>query len=632
MYFSREWLENKLLTLSSEEEKLWMKITFLSSAADLLPELCNELCDELREKAERDNMPSLLAYVLVSEAHREIPRSGPEEFRKKMDAAERIASEAPPSAYTAMVLQMRAFAYWAEGQRERALAMAYTARKQMLEEAGEALGWTDYQLAVFHTDLKDYEKALEYFDYSEKVAIAKEAVYQLARIRSGKAAIAIAQQRIEDAMRLNELAIEGYRSCGHHTAISRALNDLGVICFKQGDHAKAKQYLGEAMEIRRKSNYWPGLTTTQIELARIHIAEKNFSLASALLAEALDLSEQMGARQKVITCHSLLAHLHKLRGEFKDALDHLEKEHEVQRELSGEEASNRIKHLQQKHATEAADREAEIHRLKNVELKQAYDAIEDQNKSILDSINYARKIQSALLGSEAMVNRNLPENFILYKPKDIVSGDFWWCAEEGNKFCFAVADCTGHGVPGAFMSLLNINLLNRALNENPGATAAHLLGEVRKHLVASLNHDGQETARDGMDAVLCILHRDSGKLEFACANNALLLIRKGNLTVHGPDKFPVGLSHGDELLPFTHHVIQLEQNDCIYLSTDGFQDQFGGQKGKKFKQKRLRELLLNNSGSAMTQQLNLLERTFESWRGNLEQVDDVLLMGFRYMN
>lgn len=629
MYFSREWLENKLTTLQTEEEKLWLKISFLSSSADLLPELCRELCVDLTEKAERDNMPALKAYVLVFEAYGEIVMNGVDGFKKKMDEAERLANQSHPSMYTAMVLQMRAFAYWAEGQRDRALAMSYAAKKQMAETASEGLGWTDYQLAVFHSDLKEYDKALEYFEYSEKMAIAKEAVYQLARIRSGMAAVAIAQDRIDEAARLNELALEGYRSCGHHTAISRALNDLGVICAKKGDYIKAKQYVSEAMEIRRKSAYWPGLTTSQIELSRIYIAENDFDSAKSLLEEALNLSVQMGARQKVITCHSLLADVHKMRSEYKMALDHLEKGHEIHRELTGEEASNRIKHLQQKNATEQADKLAKLEQQKNVELKQAYDAIEDQNKSILDSINYARRIQTALLGSRTMLSNQVPENFVLYMPKDIVSGDFWWCEEEKDEFYFAVADCTGHGVPGAFMSLLNINLLTRALAENENATPAKLLNEVRRHVISSLNREGNEEARDGMDVVLCSLNK-AGRLRFACANNALLLVRNGELQIHGPDKFPVGLSHTYQPEPFTEFEITLQKGDCVYLSTDGFADQFGGKKGKKYKQKRLREFLQQQSHRPIKELESILEKEFESWRGDLEQVDDVLVMGFQW--
>ncbi|HTF03545.1 MAG TPA: SpoIIE family protein phosphatase, partial [Bacteroidia bacterium] len=345
---------------------------------------------------------------------------------------------------------------------------------------------------------------------------------------------------------------------------------------------------------------------------------------------ALQMSNETHARQKTVTCYMLLAEVYKSTGEFQAAFEQLETGYRVKVELSGEEASNRIKHLQQKNATERADKEAEIHRLKNVELKQAYDEIEEKNKSILDSINYAKRIQTALLGSAQTIKRNLPEHFVHYRPKDIVSGDFYWCAEKNNQFFFAVADCTGHGVPGAFMSLLNINLLNRAVSENNLSDPGAILDFVRTHVIASLNAEGQEPSRDGMDAVVFVLDRNAGTLRFACANNVLLHVRNKNMTVHGPDKFPVGLSHTEQLQPFTSHEVALQTGDSIFISTDGYPDQFGGERGKKFKQTRLRELLAANAGLALNEQSKILGEKFLSWKGDLEQVDDILIFGFRW--
>lgn len=629
MYFSREWLENELATLQTEEEKVRLKMIFLNSASDLLVKETAEICAELERKADRENDLALKAFVIIHNSYFRLASGDMEAANRKAREAERLALEAPPSPMTSIVLQMCAFNYWQAGFRDKGLELAYSSRKQVNDSQDEGMGWSDFQLAVFHTDLKDYDTALTYFRNAEQLAVANKLTYQLARVRSGQGTIAIAQERFDDALALTEEAIRGYRECGHTTAMSRALNDLGVICLKRGELELARKNLTEAMETRRKANYIPGLITSEIELAKVYLAEKNYSKAQALLEDALSNSLKTNSRQKTVTCYMLLSSLHKLNGNYMEALDQLEKGYETKTELAGDEATNRIRHLQQKHATEQAERIAEIERSKNAELKAAYDAIEEQNKSILDSINYAQRIQTALLGSRSLVSKYLPQNFILYRPKDIVSGDFWWCAERNDKFYFAVADCTGHGVPGAFMSLLNINLLNRALHEHPDDSPAELLGAVRKEVIASLNREGQEAARDGMDVVLCCLHQN-GQLDFACANNALVLVRNGALTAHGPDKFHIGLSHGEELLPFTPHSIQLKPGDCIYLTTDGFSDQFGGEKGKKFKQKRLREIFLANAGLPMDEQEQQLVSVFENWKGRLEQVDDVLIIGFRY--
>lgn len=630
MHFSEEWLTQQLETIPTDADRLLLIMSFVNSSSEFLKDFTNKLCKQLAEKAEETNDDGLRAFLEVHNGYARLTKGNIVDFTESMKHAEQLAMSASLSTPANVAIQMCAFMYWNSGQRDKAFELAYYARRQMQEMKGEALGWNDYQLAVFHSDLKDFETAKRYFRSAEQIASSQpHLTYQRARIYSGLGVVAIEENDFPEALRYNELALQGYRECGHLTALSRALNDLGVIYFRNGDVARAKQHLEEAMHIRRESNYVPGLITSQIELSRIHLAENDLPAAESLLKEALELSIHSASRQKVITCHMMLANLYKTRGEFAAALTHLEEGYKIKDDLSGEEATNKVKHLQQKFATEQADREAEIHRLKHVELRQAYDAIEDQNKNILDSITYARRIQSALLGSRSLFTNYFPDGFILYRPKDIVSGDFWWCAEQDNKFWFAVADCTGHGVPGAFMSLLNINLLNRALSERSAVTPADVLNETRLQVIRSLNHDEQETSRDGMDVVLCSYDPVRRELQYACANNTLVHVRKGGMQVHGPDKFHVGLSHGAELPSFTHRVLQLEPGDSLYLSTDGFADQFGGAKGKKFKQKQLREWFRDHASLPSDHQEQLLAETFDAWKGALEQVDDVLVMGIR---
>ncbi len=629
MYFSIEWLNNRLDEIPGEEDKLAIKIIFLTSASDYLFEECYKLSSELAAQGQRENDPTLEAFARLYIAFYYRQQNRQKDAIAEFEHAEQLLSLAPGSFAAAIAKQMFAFNCWSNGEREKAFALAYEARKLSEKFDPESIGWSDFQLGVFHSDMQEFDNAMNYFLHAKEVATKHMLNYQLARINSGIASIHIARNEFDEAIALNEEALTGYRSTGHQTAISRVLNDLGVIYSKRGDNTKAKLSLEEALNIRKNLKYWPGIITSEIELARIHIAQTDFGPAEQLLQDALMISAEGGLKQKIIVCHTLLSELYKAKADFKNALDHLETGYRIKAEITGEEVTTRIKSMQQKHATAQADQQAEIHRLKNVELKQAYDAIEDQNRSILDSINYARRIQTALLGSRTMVNTHLPENFILYKPKDIVSGDFWWCAEHEDEFYFAVADCTGHGVPGAFMSLLNINLLNRALAEHENTSPAQLLNEVRHNVISSLNREGNEEARDGMDVVLCALN-NSGRLRFACANNALVHIRDGTLQIHGPDKFPVGLSHTTQPDPFTEFEITLQKGDSVYLSTDGFADQFGGHKGKKYKQKRLREFMLQNAQEPMMNQEAGLVKEFDAWRGDLEQVDDVLVMGFRF--
>lgn len=255
--------------------------------------------------------------------------------------------------------------------------------------------------------------------------------------------------------------------------------------------------------------------------------------------------------------------------------------------------------------------------------------IEVKNREITDSIHSAKRIQHALLASDTILNKHLPEYFVLHKPKDIVSGDFYWANVIDNKFIMITADCTGHGVPGAFMSLLNISYLNEAIIEKKINAPEKVLDYVRDRVITSLNPEGSAVeSKEGMDAVLCVYDFKGLWLRFSCANNPLWVIRKNELIRFKPDKMPIGMHYGEQK-PFTAHTLGLRKGDIIYTFTDGYADQFGGPKGKKFKYQALKELLLSIQDKSMVEQKNILENTFESWRTGLEQVDDVLIIGIR---
>lgn len=225
--------------------------------------------------------------------------------------------------------------------------------------------------------------------------------------------------------------------------------------------------------------------------------------------------------------------------------------------------------------------------------------------------------------------------FILYKPKDIVSGDFYHALAHqhpGHKheiFYLCAADCTGHGVPGALMSMIGISNLNESIIEKHLVHPNEILDNTRRGIIAALNPEGsEEESKDGMDCVLCAFDFKNMKLEFAAANNPLWHVRDGQLTEHKPDKMPVGV-HGEDMKPFTLHTIDLKKGDIVYLFTDGYADQFGGDKGKKFKYKQLQDKLMEIHKLPMDDQKSILDNTFEKWRGNLEQVDDVCVIGIR---
>ncbi len=271
------------------------------------------------------------------------------------------------------------------------------------------------------------------------------------------------------------------------------------------------------------------------------------------------------------------------------------------------------------------------------EISQQKDVIEEKNKDIVSSIHYAKRIQQALLASETLLTKNLPDHFVLYKPKDIVSGDFYWAAEAkdakdeqlNNKFLLCTGDCTGHGVPGAFMSLLGVSFLNEIVIERKILRPDLIFNHLRDDIIKVLNPAGTlDEGKDGMDAVLCSFDFKTLALEFACANNPLWIIREGKMIEFKPDKQPIGMYEG-EIKTFTLQTVQLQKGDVVYTLTDGYADQFGGTKGKKFKYKHLQETLLSVSTKPMKEQHAALDKIIEDWKGLLDQVDDILIIGIK---
>ncbi|MDQ3048518.1 MAG: SpoIIE family protein phosphatase [Bacteroidota bacterium] len=273
--------------------------------------------------------------------------------------------------------------------------------------------------------------------------------------------------------------------------------------------------------------------------------------------------------------------------------------------------------------TEEVVRQKEEIETKNQELEVLY-------KHVTDSIKYAKRIQEAILPPDSLVKRVLPNSFVLYKPKDIVSGDFYWIDEKYGKTMFAAVDCTGHGVPGAFMSIVGYNILKHVVNNNNFTNPALILDSLNEGVSETLHHGHEASAaKDGMDLSFCTIDFNTLELQYAGAYNPLYLIRNGELMQTKADKFPIGLFLGEEKKKFTNHSIQLQKGDCVYIFSDGYADQFGGPNGKKFMANHFRELLLEVHKHPIDKQKEVLNRTIEEWRGPLDQVDDILVIGVK---
>lgn len=274
-------------------------------------------------------------------------------------------------------------------------------------------------------------------------------------------------------------------------------------------------------------------------------------------------------------------------------------------------------------------RTAEVVKQKE-EIDKQKEQIEEYFVQVTDSIKYAQKIQEAILPPENHVRRLLPDSFILYRPKDIVSGDFYWLGEANDKVFFAAVDCTGHGVPGAFMSIVGYNQLKQAIITTGGSNPAQILDHLNQGVSETLHQkEENSTSKDGMDIAICSLNPKTLELEYAGAFNPLYLLRNNEIVETKGNKFPIGSFLDGETPNFTNHKIQLEKGDQIYIFSDGYADQFGGPRGKKFMYKRFRELLIANSRKDLTIQKDLLKEALFDWMKNEEQVDDILVIGVR---
>jgi serine phosphatase RsbU (regulator of sigma subunit) len=265
--------------------------------------------------------------------------------------------------------------------------------------------------------------------------------------------------------------------------------------------------------------------------------------------------------------------------------------------------------------------------------------VDEKNEEIISSLRYAKRLQEALLPPKNLLESFFKENyFIIYNPRDIVCGDFYWARKikttprDGKSYEFllvAVADCTGHGVPGAFMSLLGSNFLHQSAVEKDVNTPAQALDFLNQKIITTLNHGyGEEKIRDGMDISLIAIDLETKQLAYSGANNPVYIVRNKSLETLKANKQAIG-NMNEVTLPFDNVITQLQDGDCIHLFTDGYADQFGGPKGKKLMRKQFEEVLIENSEKTMQEQKQALENTYNNWKGNLEQVDDVCVVGIR---
>ncbi|MBS1652625.1 MAG: SpoIIE family protein phosphatase [Bacteroidetes bacterium] len=513
--------------------------------------------------------------------------------------------------------------------------------------------------------------------------------------------------------------------------VSDCLSLAGYIYEKQANYKDALENFRSSLVICLMYKFKDRVISSYIDIARLYITTNQIKNARQCIDSALILTKQTGAKIQYKEIYYLKYKMDSVSKKLNSAIENLKLYYNYKDSLVNQKSSEEITQIQSRFESEKLEKIKQLeeerkeqlrkereqkqemiiyiisiglffmgllslfifrsYRLKQKVNKELYSKnevienqkrlVEEKHKEITDSINYAERIQRSFLATKEMLDCNLNQSvtssavenyFVFFKPKDVVSGDFYWAANIVSSsgvesFAIATADSTGHGVPGAVMSLLNITSLEKAIETQ---TQPHdILNTTRKIIIERLKKDGsEEGGKDGMDCSLLVFDFANMKLQIAAANNPVWIVR--TVTSSGaessvtssepplsvtssevekqtekgldsarpdntkeiieikPDKMPVG-KHDKQDIPFTLHEINLQKGDVIYTLTDGFSDQFGGEKGKKFMSKNLRELLAHNSHLPMQEQKELLEKTFAKWKGDTEQVDDVTVIGIR---
>ncbi len=462
---------------------------------------------------------------------------------------------------------------------------------------------------------------------------------------------------------------------GNHRAVASSLNLLGRTYSLANKFEQALDYYNRSLTLRIEQQDKGGIPWTYIGMASVFERMQDFAsaldyygksaaqskenkdvranlycllgsgkirlnynepeLAKLELQEGLQIAESIKSKPLMYDFHQALSKAYELLVDYQQSLNHLRLFQELKEEVLSTETTNKMKHQQMSFDIERSRQEAEIFRLRNVELKEAYDKIEEKNKAITDSINYALRIQQAILPSKAVMAQGLPEHFVLYLPKDIVSGDFYWFGEQEGFSIVAAVDCTGHGVPGAFMSMVGSSLLNQIVLEKNILAPDAILSALHLGVTHALQQHGTATAfgektRDGMDIALCVLQKSANgyRLAYAGANRPLYHIRQSLLNETKATKLSIGGADEGEARAYTAHNIQLETGDAFYIFSDGYADQFSAS-DQKMMTRRFKELLLEVQGHSMVEQEQRLRTFFLEWRGEAEQTDDVLVIGVR---
>ena len=466
-------------------------------------------------------------------------------------------------------------------------------------------------------------------------------------------------------------SLEIWREVNNRQQMAKSLNNIGLNYLKSGKLDLAQSYFEQSLEITEELQDVRELAMGYLNLGEINLHKGQYERSLVYLNQCLEYAQEINVKDIIQSVYLNMSQVYSRLNNYRRALDYYKLHSMVKDSITNEASREAMAKMQVQYQTDVLEKEnllltvnAELdgsrirqqrilifffifvlfaisgmvvllirqsnqRKRTNLELSQKNALITEQKKEITDSIHYASRIQSALLPPGDYIDKLIPERFILYLPRDIVSGDYYWLSEKNNKVVCMAADCTGHGVPGAFMSMLGISFLNEIISRHEDAHTDVILNELRAQVIKSLHQTGEEGgSQDGMDVALYILDLKKMTLEFSGANNPLFLFRNGEIIEIKADKMPIGI-HTRASEPFKRHNLDIQKGDMIYTFSDGYPDQFGGPHQKKFMIKNFKKLLAEICNDPVEAQKQALIDSLNSWMSETEQVDDIIVIGVR---
>lgn len=523
-----------------------------------------------------------------------------------------------------------------------------------------------YSIGLIHYYLKNYSKSLNYYKKSLKISQEFNNLEGIAKCNNNIGIIKLEQNNIDLALEYFNQTLEFALEYEMPILEAQVYDNMAECYIQKKEYSKAELYLAKAMIIAQKFNNKQGEIYIMLGLAKLYNIMLKYDKSLDYCLRSIKISKEIGSISLKKEAYSLSCKVYENKGNYIQALNYHKKYKELEDSIFNKEKIRQIEDAEAKYQSgkkqkeidqknlELAKRDIQIKKKQNqnyafaiavfmllviiffiyLSLKQKQKIgkfIKSQNKKITDSIEYAKKIQTAALPSEKYLEEIFNSHFVLYKPLQIVSGDFYWAIKKGKYSVFAAADCTGHGVPGAFVSMLGISLLNEISLNSDITRPDKILEEMRFILKRSFSQTGEiEEQDDGIDISLCVIDHNTDILYFSGANNPAYLMRKGKITELEPVMNPIGIYPKE--IPFKMQEIKLQKDDIIYLFSDGYADQFGGQNSKPVKLTiaAFKKLLIKNYRKPLKEQKEILEKQFLYWRNEQAQIDDVLIFAIKY--